>query len=93
MDADIPHIVMVSIVFQEKEGCHVVGATKYGPNVVILIITVVWKRWYFFRAYVPPNDQLSVYWVEQDLDQGLAGTETLLVRNLNTRLMQPHNQH
>ena len=37
------------------------------------------------------NDQLTVHWVEQALERGLAGMETLMVGNLNTRLVQPHD--
>ena len=56
-------------------------------------ITAGQKRQYFVAAYVPPNDQTILHWVEEDLADGPAWVETLLVNDLNARLAQPQDQH
>ena len=47
------------------------------------------KRLYVVGAYVPPNNQLKVYLMEQDLARGPVGVDMLLVGDLNSRLAQP----
>ena len=41
---------------------------------------------------MPPNDQLLVNWMEHALVRGPSGVETLLARNLKSRLASPRDQ-
>ena len=61
----ICHRCEITIVCQEEVGWHIERATNYGPDMVSFTITEVWKKWYIVRAYVPPNDQASLQWLEQ----------------------------
>ena len=81
----------IAIIWQEEVGWQVEGTTNYGPNVVCLVIMVVWKIWYVVGEYVTSNDQLMVHWADQVLAQILGVMETLLVSDFNDRLAQPHN--
>ena len=65
--------------------------TIFGSNVVSFKITAGRKLWYVVGAYVPPNNQPTVYRVEQALAHGPAGVETLLFSDLNARLDQPQD--
>ena len=51
-----------------------------------------WKRWYVLGAYMSLKDQWAVHWVEQALSRGPYGVEMLLVRYLNSCLVQPRYQ-
>ena len=44
---------------------------------------------YVVGAYVSPNNQLTVYLMEQDLSRGPVGVDMLLVGYRNARLAQP----
>ena len=59
---------------------------------VIFTITAVCKLWYIVWAYIPPNDQLTVHWVEQALARGPARVDKLLVGDLNACLLQLRDQ-
>ena len=50
------------------------------------------KRFYLVEDHVPPNYQPILHRLEQALARGLAGLETLLVGDLNSRLDQPWDQ-
>ena len=67
MEVESHHRGGVPIIWQEEVGCRVEVATNYGLNVLSFKIMVGWKRWYVFRAYVPPNNQPTVHRVEQAL--------------------------
>ena len=47
---------------------------------------------YVVGAYVSPNNQLTVYLMEQDLSRGPVGVDMLLVGYRNARLAQPRDQ-
>ena len=49
------------------EGWGVDGVQRFRPNMVIFIITLVWKIWYGARDYVPHNNLPTVHWVTQAL--------------------------
>ena len=51
------------------------------------------KGWYAGGAYVTPNDQLMVHWVEHSLSYVTARVDKLLDGNLNTSLAQPGGKH
>ena len=76
-------------VWQDEAECHVEGTMIFVQNVVSFTITAGKKRWYVVGAYVLPNHQPTVHQVDQSLACGMAGMETLLVRDLNSHLAQP----
>ena len=92
-EAESHQIVGITIIWIEDTGWQVEGVTKYITNVVSFMITVVRKCWFIVGAYMPPNDQSAVHWVEQALAQVLEGTETLMVSNINSHLAQPHDRY
>ena len=57
---------------------------KFRPNVLSFTITTGKKFWYVVSAYVPPNNKMTVHWVDQALARGQEGVEMLLVRDVNT---------
>ena len=61
------HRVRIIIVCREEAGWQIEGVANYGPNLVIFTIMAWWKRCYVIRAYIPPNNQLTVHRVEQAL--------------------------
>ena len=64
---------------------------NFGPTVVSFKIMAGWKLCFVVKTYVLPNNQPTVHQVEQALSQCLAGTETMIVGDLNARLEQPNN--
>ena len=64
----------------------------FGPNVVRLTMTAGSKKWYVFGAYVYPNNQMLVHWVNQARERGPAGVEMILVGDLNARREQLRDQ-
>ena len=62
---------------------------NYDPNVVSVTITAGGKPWFAIGAHMSPNDQLMLHQVEDDLAHCLAGTDALLIGNLNSCLEQP----
>ena len=51
---------MISVAWRVKAGWQVERFNNYVPNVVIFWVMTGRRRWYFIRAYVPPNDDPTV---------------------------------
>ena len=64
---DIHYQGTISIAWPREEAGQLEGVTNYGPFVASFTITQQWKCWYVPGAYVLPNDQPPVCWVEQAL--------------------------
>ena len=67
MEAKNGHKGGIAIICQEEAGWHVECGTGFGTNVLIFQITEGQKLWYIIGAYGTPNNQTTVYRVEQAL--------------------------
>ena len=93
MDADIRNRGNIAIILREEVGWKIEDLENFRLNVVSFTIIVGRKRWYVVGVYVSPNNQPTVYQVEQALAGDPAGVEMLMIGNINARLAQPQDQH
>ena len=67
-EAEIRHWGGITVSWLREKGRQLKGMNNYGPNVVRFMLETGWRRWYVVGEYIPPNDQLVVRRVEQDLE-------------------------
>ena len=80
------HQVGVSVVCRDEKGWQVEGTVNFGPSVVIFLLTLGARKWYFVGAYMPPKNVSAVHRVEQALRAAPNGLEIILIGDLNVRL-------
>ena len=78
------------MVWRATKGWQVESTASLGPNMLSFIRTSGARRWYVIGAYMPPNNSLSMYHMYQTLRAAPKGLEIILMRYLNERLGEPH---